>query len=312
MGGWLVTTDGLRGINTGALWAWGTTPPPDPEPDPEPMPDPAWGTPGARPSIAKPDATNSGARRLPTATFTGDEALAAVLAAPIEADGRRYLRRANITSAVRLRDPSHHSIVFEDCQITHSGTYVVRSFYNDGGAAPAGAWPEFRFCTIRGGNSSTFIGGFCRFMRCDMSLGTDIYKPMDPFEIYGCYAHDTWHGDGAHCDIVQIVSYATGHISWCNFQGFNAADSPTAGGSWSSGVLQTGTMTADTGPVVWADNWFNGAGYTIRGAETAYVTDMTFRRNKFGRGYRFGPVYRVAAFDFDPSNVWEDTGLPVE
>lgn len=306
--GYLVRSNGLLPVNGGALVPWAThNPPVDPEPDPD-----GWGSPGARPAIAKPTAANSGARYATTATMTGDAALAAALAAPVEADGRRYLRRVEITSTVRLRYAEHHSIIFEDCTVAHSGTYVVRAFYNDGGAAPAGPLPEFRFCTIRGGTSSTTIGGHVRFMRCDLASGTDIFKPRDGFEIYGCYAHDTWHGVGAHCDVVQITSSASGYITWCNFQGFNDPASPSAGGQPCSGVLQTGTMTDATGPIMWADNWFNGAGYTIRGAnDSPYPTDMTFRRNRFGRDFRYGPVYQLALFDFDASNVWEDTLLPV-
>src|SRR3546814_1998191 len=69
-----------------------------------------------------------------------------------------------------------------------------------------------------------------------MHRGVDIYKPhRSNLEIYGCWAHDTWHPSGAHCDIVQIVTQAGNTIiHWNNFQGFNAPDSPSSAGGRSS------------------------------------------------------------------------------
>src|SRR3546814_12722561 len=65
-----------------------------------------------------------------------------------------------------------------------------------------------------------------------------------------------------------------------NFQGFNAPDSPSSAGGRSSGVLQTGTVTGNIGPVVWRNNWFGGGGYTIRNADTSFDVDYLFRDNR--------------------------------
>lgn len=286
-----------------------TAPPPPP-----PSGDGTLGQPGARPALTvRPGPTSTGPRSAPLQTHTGAQALAAVLAAPVEADGRRYLRRARVTSGITLNAAGHHSIVFEDCLIDGSSNYMVSAF--NSGETPAGPLPEFRWCEIRGGTSATIYGGHARFLRCNLHRGTDIVKASRADgEFYGCWMHDTWHGVDAHCDVVQIVSRAVNTVFHYNrMDGFNAPESPTAGGQPCSGVLQTGTVTGDIGPVDWLNNWFGGGGYTIRSASPAgYTVAYRFRRNRFGRGFRYGPLYGMGGADFDTSNVWDDTGLPVE
>lgn len=281
---------------------------------PPPSGDGTLGQPGARPALTvRPGPTSTGPRSAPLQTHTGAQALAAALAAPVEADGRRYLRRARVTSGIVLNAAGHHSIVFEDCLIDGSSNYMVSAF--NSGETPAGPLPEFRWCEIRGGTSATVYGGHVRFLRCNLHRGTDIVKASRrDGEYWACWMHDTWHGDGAHCDVVQIVSRAVNTVFHYNrMDGFNAPESPTAGGNPSSGVLQTGTVTGDIGPVDWLNNWFDGGGYTIRSASPAgYTVAYRFRRNRFGRGFRYGPLYGMGGADFDTSNVWDDTGLPVE
>lgn len=280
--------------------------------------DPGLGTVGNRPVLTtKPSAANTGPRQAPTRTLSGSAALAEVLSAPVEADGKRYLRRASI-SGLTLDQAQHANIVFQDCVI-EGGTYVLNAFTN--GASPGGALPEFQYVEFIGGSSATVYGGQVRLLRCNAHSGTDIIKAAQPnFEIYGSYLHDTWHnGIDSHCDIVQIRSGAANSLfHWNTMDAFNDPDSPGGAGGMvpNNSVLQTGTVTGDIGPVDWVHNWFNGGGYTIRGRkpeDAAYAADYLFRNNRFGRDSRFGPLQNngYAGFDFDTSNVWDDTGLPV-
>lgn len=277
------------------------------------------GTAGNRPALATaPDVSTTGPRQPWTQAMTGPAALAAVLAAPLEADGRRYLRRTHITSGITFNAATHTDIVFEDCTINHAGSYTVSAFY-DGTNLPAGQLPEFRFCEITGGTSATIAGCSTRFLRCDIHHGEDLVKARETGgEFYACYLHDPLHGAESHCDVFQIVSAAVGLlIHWNNAIALNAPDSPSAPGGWSNGVLQTGSVTRAIGPVYWHDNWFDGGGYTIRTGETTDLNGNTrlydFRRNRFGRAYRWGPVLGPTTGDvyFDDTNVWADTGLPV-
>lgn len=267
---------------------------------------------GNRPALSvRPDATNTGPRQPPIVSYSGTNAVAAALAAPVEADGRRYLRRASITGRMTFALSSHANIVFEDCYIYADSSYVINTFTS---GEPAGNYPEFRFCDISGGTSSTIYGGWCRFLRCNMHTGVDIIKlNRSNMEVYACYMHDNWHPAGAHCDMVQIRNGGAGSLfHWNNMLGYLHPDSP-APGTYSSGVLQTGSVTGPIGPVEWRNNWWEGGQYTIRGTYASDPCIYLFRDNRWGRPSGFGPITSInhPTIDFDDSNVWDDTGLPV-
>lgn len=286
--------------------------------------DQAWdadlGSVGNRPAVATPPgASDTGIRQPYTQTLTGPEALAAVLAAPVEADGFRYLRRTQITSTVTFSDPAVHSALrFDDCLFPDGGNYQVNGDYATG--SPPAVFPEFRFCTITGGNISTIQGCGVRYLRCNISYGTDNVKIRGTGgEFYACFIHGNNRPPDGHCDTFQIRSGGTGVvIHWCNCINLNAPNSETNPGEPGNGVLQTGSTTNDIGPVYWYDNWFDGGGYTIRVGSASdlagHSREYVFRRNKFGRNYRYGPVYGPhddVGMDFDQSNVFSDTGLAV-
>jgi len=272
---------------------------------------------GDRPAVAvKPSEVDTGARQSTTRSMTGGQALDAALAAPVEADGKRYLRRVRITTGMKFNKVTHSGIVFEDCVIdTGESLYGINAFLFTGIEPPV--WPEFRYCEITGGRSATIAGGYIRLLRCNVHRGTDTIKIFTGMEIYASYAHDTWYTPGAHCDLVQIEQGAANTlIHWSNFEAWNAMDSPAGGGGTSNAVLQTGSVNGDIGPVDWFDNWFDGGHYTIRGTtpDDPFACIYTFRRNKHGRGYQYGPLRAMTGrpdIDYDTSNVWADTGLPV-
>lgn len=276
------------------------------------------GTVGDRPPLTvRPTAVDTGPREATTQSMSGSEAIAAALAAPVEADGKRYLRRAAITS-MNLSGNEHTGIVFEDCVISSGSTYVINAF--QAGVEPTNGpseWPEFRFCEISGGSSATIVGGYSRFIRCNIHYGVDLIKAFEEGEFYANYLHGNNHPSGAHCDTFQITTGAANLlIHWNNCLNFNAANSETAQGQPGNGVLQTGTVTNDIGPVTWEHNWFDGGGYTIRTGDTTNrqgnSVTYTFRHNRFGRGFRYGPLFgTMLGVDFDATNVWDDTNEPV-
>ena len=294
-----------------------TDPPPPPPPPP---PDPDLGVPGNRPALdTRPTAADTGPRVSAVQSLSGSAAMAAVRSAPVEADGKKYLRRTNITGTTSMSDNGDTGIVFEDCTFTGGSTYVVNAF--QAGIEPTNGpdfYPEFRYCEISGGSSATIIGGYSRFLRCNIHFGIDLVKAFEEGEFYGCYLHGNNHPSGAHCDTFQITTGAANLlIHWNNCLNFNADNSETAAGQPGNGVLQTGTVTGPIGPVTWENNWFDGGGYTIRTGDSTNrqgnPVTYTFRNNRFGRGFRYGPLLgTMVGVDFDASNVWDDTGLPVE
>lgn len=295
-------------------------------PPPEPTPTSDWGEPGNRPAITvRPDSTTTGARFSTETSMTGQQAMTAVLAAPVEEDGKRYLRRANITSALNLNSTGNNAIVFEDCVLDirdNNSIYAISAFYQAGTPEPE-TWPEFRHCTIRGGTSATLRGGWVRLLKCDMSHGTDILKPFQALEVWGSYLHDCYRNVNAHCDIIQIVSGASGALfDSNNMVGYTSSDSPEEPNSWTSGVLQTGTVSGDIGnpdPVVFVRNWIEGGRFGFRlgegGNDGNHVVSYTFEENRFIRdSFQYGPVGNVDSLNplavVGSSNVWDDDSLP--
>lgn len=278
-----------------------------------------YGTPGSRPSLpTRPSAANTGNQTTPMISMSGTEALAAVLAEPYGEDGFRTLREVNILGGLSLNKEEHHSIRFVDCNIEGTGSYTIKSFHAVGGVAPAGYYPEFVRCTISGGTSATIIGGQSRFIRSRIEKGPDLFKVFGPLEVYACLVRWTWHSPGAHADVFQLTNGgANSTIQWSSLEGFNHPNSPSGnGGSPCNAVLQTGTQTGDVGPVEWVNNWMDGGHYTLRGRkpeDSLYSADYLFRGNRLGRNTTYGPLQNSGypGFDFDSSNVWDDTNLPV-
>jgi hypothetical protein len=292
---------------------------------PTPPPSGDLGTVDSRPAVTvRPSLATTGPRQEPTQVMTGAQAMTAILAAPIEADGRRYLRRTRITGNLNLASTGSAALVFEDCVVDGGRTaiYTVSAFYQAGSTQPA-TWPEFRHCELRGGSSATLRGGWVRLLRCNLHWGTDILKPFHPMEVWACHLHDCYRGEGAHCDLIQIVSGVSGGLFHYNsFYGFTSADSPSDPSSWVSGNLQIGTITGPIGipdPVRFIGNWVEGARYGLRGSGGAsdnpdgHPVQTVFRGNRFIRGsHQFAPTGNLGPDDdFDISNVWDDDGTPV-
>lgn len=273
--------------------------------------DPDVGAPGNRPAVTvKPSALDTGPQMATTATMTGAQALSAVLAATPDADGWRTLSRVLVTGGLTLNQVGHSKLRFDHC-VFDGGTYGINSFFNVGGVQPT-TWNEFRWCEIRQGGSAGFVGGYARLLRCDLHRFGDTLKPFAGMEVWASWCHDLWQTAESHNDCIQIVSGAANSlIHYNNLASFPAPDSPAPGTT--SGVLQTGSVTADIGPVVFRGNWIDGAAYAIQPIPSlgGYTVDYTFRDNRFGRNSLYGPHASLGQADFDSSNVWDDTGLPL-
>lgn len=275
------------------------------------VPDIQYGSVGNRPAVlTRPDATTTGPSVVPGTVMTGAQALSAVMAMAPGPDGFRTLTGVRVTGGLTLDSPSHSSLRFDHC-IFEGGIYAVNSFFGDPDVPSV--WNEFRNCEFRGASSAGFVGGYARLLRCNLHRCADTLKPFMGMEVWASWCHDLWQTTESHNDCIQIVSgVANGLIHYNNLSSFPAPDSPDPGVT--SGVLQTGSVIADIGPVVFRGNWIDGAAYALQPIPAAgglYVVDYTFRDNRFGRGSQYGPHASLGMADFDNSNVWDDTGLAV-
>lgn len=292
------------------------------------------GTVGARPSVSKPSEDTTGIRQPTTQTLTAGAALTAVLAAPVEGDGRRYLRRTFVTGQFTLNLATHTDLVFEDCVFENGGTYTVSSFYNVA-AVPSSAYPEFRYCEMRGVSGSdypgtVFIGSYTRLLRCHVHHGIDIVKLWSGVEVYACLLDDGIKSGLSHSDTIQVQQGSNMLVHWNNVTGRCADDSPDRPGGLMDRALQTGGLIGDVINLRYEDNWFDGGNDYALGigstggppdvSEEGYLLDHSFRRNKFGRAATTGPVSGTRTTTsthpdglgrWTADNVYEDTGLPV-
>ncbi len=270
-----------------------------------------YGVVGGRPAVAAPpDGSTTGPLSEPTQSMTGPAALAAVLAATPGPDGFRTLAGVHVTGGMTLSTAAHSGLRFDNC-VFEGGLYAVNSFF--GTSTVPAVWNEFRNCELRGASSAGLVGGYARLLRCDLHRCADTLKPFLGLEVWASWCHDLWQTAESHNDCIQIVAGAANSVIHYNtLASFPAPESPMPGTT--SGVLQTGSVTADIGPVVFRGNWIDGAAYALQpipGAGGPYAVGYTFRDNRFGRGSLYGPHASLGMADFDSSNVWDDTGLPV-
>lgn len=297
---------------------WDTEPELEPEPNPEPEPQPGV--------FLKPDASNTGPRVVLTRTVSASEAL-------------EELRRTKNLSATRvlgkfmLSGSDGVNWVIEDCRFEADGSsYAVQGY--SGLTAFTGTKaqrPVFRYVEIvgsagtgRGRSSSSVYGNNMVISNADIYGSDDGIKATGSLDVLHSWVHDNDHPSGAHCDAIQIRS-GTGILirgtRLDSYVGYSSDGSTSLGGTC-SGALQTGSVT---GPIEarWENNWFAGGHYTLRGSSDSQV-QYTFRNNRWMANgtsvvlnrsdlppNRYGPVYSDLG-DFDASNVWEHTGLPVD
>ncbi len=275
-----------------------------------------YGEAGARPLVAeRPGAATTGPRYSTNQVMTGPQAMVAIKASMPEADGKKYLRRTLITGTLDLSSTGADALVFEDC-VLDAGQDTYYGVLSN--VAPTGPWIEFRQCELTGGSAATLRGGYMRILRCDVHHGGDLVKPYYGMERWASWLHDNYRAAGAHCDTVQIVAGCDGlTIHYNTLTGFVSLDSEDDPGGYCSGVLQTGPVSATVGPVAWTGNWISGGRYAIRGSSAqggGNSITQVFRDNRFTpNSFQYGPTAFMAegSEDFDESNVWDDTGLPV-
>lgn len=280
-------------------------------------------------TLSIPTLATIGPRCTPTETISRDEALTRLR-------NTGTLSCVTVTGSFRLSGSDGIGWVIEDVLFINGGSlYGIQAY--SGLDAYTGTLAEraiFRYVEVRGNGSASGSGcGAAVYARNIIMEYANIYgcsdgiKPSSNFTLQYSWVHDLDHPSGAHSDAVQIVS-GTGLVFHGNrfdaYVGYSSDGSSTPDGSTGSGMLQTGTVTNNI-QAVWTNNWFAGGHYTVRGSnDMTYNIDYLFRNNRFLRygtsvalgltnlePNRYGPLYQMGSADFDCSNVWDDTAIPV-
>lgn len=276
------------------------------------IPDP--GDPPTGGPVPKPSQATVGPRTTVTgSTLSGSQAKAAAAANGNVLEGRRI---ANLT----LSSPTDWQYQWLDCEIT--GAFFAVDAWFGQGVAPSnpGNRALFDHCLIHEASADGMSGVNFTARFCEFAENGDDSKPGSNTEIYASLLHHLRASTpDAHGDNVQCFGGNDILIHWNTVIGRNSPTSPYL----PNGVASSALQMSNGGPATnirWLDNWVSGGAYTLRGADTwgGLRADLIFRRNKHGRDYLYGPITGMGSFngglavsDYDTSNVWEDTGLPV-
>lgn len=213
---------------------------------------------------------------------------------------------------------AHPGCTFTDCQIDYTGTlYAARI---TGTMDPL---PSFAYCTINAGTGGTSVSGVAtggvQMLRCKILQGVNSAFVNGPAVIEECYFTGLYHPDGVHADCFQVTSnggtYTT--IRRCKFLAFDTDGAGGYdGGSPANASIQIGSLSGACLNVDVTDCYFDGGNYTCSHNDVNNGTygnpTGVWRGNKFGTGYRYGPLNRIKDyFDFDTSNIYAGSGEPV-
>lgn len=127
--------------------------------------------------------------------------------------------------------------------------------------------------------------------------------------ILDSYVHHLLRCEWCHIDCVQTTGGSNIVVRGNNLQAYNPDIKYLANAAY-----QIGTSQGSAEGILVENNLLNGGNFTLNagGGRVMDGAEAVFRGNRFGRDFRYGPVTNIGPrSNFDDSNVWNDTGLPV-
>lgn len=117
------------------------------------------------------------------------------------------------------------------------------------------------------------------------------------------------YDDGCHIDALQSTGGSDIVIRGNNLQAYNPDTD-----DFMNAAFQFGEEQNDLRDVLFEGNLLNGGSYTVNGGGGgSRGGEVTFRDNRFGPDSRYGAATLLGKrVSFDDSNVWDDTGEPVD
>ncbi|MDG4823381.1 hypothetical protein O7635_16110 [Asanoa sp. WMMD1127] len=131
----------------------------------------------------------------------------------------------------------------------------------------------------------------------------------DNVTIVDSWIHDLARTADSHNDALQTTGGRTIVVKHNRLEPYNkAAQDPF------NACLMVGSTTAPlVGDLVVEDNYCNGGNYSVGIRDDLKAESVTFRRNVFGRDFRYGVVARPdhPGITWAETNLWADTRQPV-
>lgn len=123
------------------------------------------------------------------------------------------------------------------------------------------------------------------------------------------WVHDLSRTDDSHNDALQTTGGTAIVVKHNRLEPFNpAAKDPL------NACLMVGSTTGpEVRDLTFEDNFCNGGNYSIGIRDDLKAHNVVFRRNTYGRDFRYGVVAHPDApgVTWEPTNIWADTRKPV-
>lgn len=184
---------------------------------------------------------------------------------------------------------------------------------------------ELEDCEVLGGKSVAIMG-VDKVTRTYVAGGSDLLRPAGGDSFYTEVLAEDLIMDSpkAHSDVLQFTLnksedqpvVANIHVVRCKLDARGRRDADGKSTDPVNGAIQLGAFGANTGVMgEITDCYFDGGAFTLSGGGSGEAgKPIVLRGNKFGHLAMYGPVnpnwYKTQ--DIDDSNVWADTGEPVQ
>ena len=154
------------------------------------------------------------------------------------------------------------------------------------------------------------LQGSATVRRVDIHSAEDgIRVGADDVTIEDSYIHDLSRMPEGHHDCIQIRSGRNVTIRGNSLQSYVAeTDDPM------NAAIQIGSLSGDEqiANLLVIGNLMNGGNYTINGGGRDEVESARYSRNRFGHDFRYGVVGNLQNSIWEDTNVWHETGEPVQ
>ena len=155
-----------------------------------------------------------------------------------------------------------------------------------------------------------FLQGSATVSRVDVHSAEDgIRINADDVLVEDSYIHDLSRLPDGHHDCIQIRSGDAVTIRGNSLQAYVAAEDDPMNAAVQIGSLSGEDQISELQVVA---NLMNGGNYTVNGGGRDEVESARYAENRFGRDFRFGVVGNLQNSVWEDSNVWHDTGEPVQ
>lgn len=196
-----------------------------------------------------------------------------------------------------------NNVTIRRTRILATGAYPIRVE-----SGFTGALVEDTTIDGRGVATAATMGNSLTIRRANIYGVLDGPRIGSDFIMVESYIHHLHRITGGHHDALQTTGASNVILRRNNLQAYNSTT-----GDVMNTAIQIGEEFAVVRNMVVEDNLMNGGNFTVNaGGGGTTGAQVQFRRNKFGRNFRYGPAGNIGpGIVWESTNVYLDNGQPV-